>query len=99
MKKNKDMVKVVNLGHGTTKTITRRFLRTNENGKDIYGDKITDYERNGVTVRVIEFAGYSAYGRDNARVFQVGSKKRERSYKDTHNAHAKAYEMLLEATR
>lgn len=96
---SKDIVKVIDLGHGITKTITRRFVRTDERGRDIYGVKVTDYERNGVMVRCVEFPGYSPYGRDNARVFVVGGKQRERSFKDTSNANATAYEMLVELTR
>lgn len=96
---SKDIVKVIDLGHGITKTITRKFIRTDERGRDIYGDKVTDYERNGVTVRCIEFVGYSPYGRSNARVFVVNGKQCERSFKNTSNANATAYEMLVELTR
>lgn len=91
--------KFADLGRGTTKTITREFIRTDDRGRDIYGDKVTDYERGGVDVRVVEHVGFSPYGRENAHVFIVGSNNRVRSYKDTCNAHAKAYEMLIEATR
>lgn len=96
--KIKDIVKVVDLGHGITKTVIRRFLRTDERGRDIYGDKITNYERNGVTVCCVEFPGYSSYGLDNARVFVVGGKQRERSFKDKSNANDTAYKMLIELT-
>ena len=81
--------KTVDLGHGITKTISRRT----------YGNKVTDYERNGVIVRVIEFPGHMNVGRSNAEVFVYGGGGRTRTYKDISNAHAKAYEMLVEATR
>lgn len=91
--------KFVELGRGITKMIWREFIRTDEHGREIYGDKKTDYERNGVTVRVVEHPWHTNYGRENAHVYIVGGKGRARSYKDTCNAHAKAYEMLIEATR
>lgn len=91
--------KFVELGRGITKTISRDFLRTDDRGRDIYAEKVTDYERNGVIVRVVEHSGYMPWGRENAHVWRVDGEGRSRSYKDTCNAHAKAYEMLIEATR
>lgn len=99
MKNDKDITKVIDLGHGITKTITVEFIRTDEYGRDIYGNKVTDYGRNGITVRVIEYPWHTNYGRENAHVYIVGGEGRARSYKDNCNAHAKAYEMLIEATR
>lgn len=94
------MKKEIDLGHGVTKTVTRRFLRRDEdNGRAIFAAPETDYTKNGVTVRVVESAGNVPWGRENAYVFVLGSSSPTRTYKHKANAHAKAFELLTEIAR
>lgn len=63
-------------------------------------DYVTDYERAGVVVRVVETGCENACGRENATVRQIAPTcGRLRTYKHVGNAHAAAYEMVIEATR
>ena len=96
----------------TTKTITGTMYNGIEYTKTIkewfveIGGKprrrretVTDYSKNGVKVRVIDFGTRgSLYGdRKNAHVFQIEPEySKTRTFSNVENAHAKAIELVLE---
>ena len=92
-----NITKEIDLGHGITKTVTRRWLRHDDaRDREIYAAPHTTYAKNGVTVHVEESAGYMTYGRENATVWVDGGLAATRSFKHKENAHRKALELLNE---
>lgn len=96
----KNITKEIDLGHGITKTVTRRWLRHDDaRDREIYAAPHTTYTKDGVTVHVEENPGYMPYGRENAHVWVEGSNAKVRAFKHKENAHAKAFELLHELAR